>query len=78
MKNALSNRNLTALGVIAAVVLGFNGVAGADAIGDGITAAQTTLTGYVTAGVAMVIAILMLGVGIRTLTKWVKRAASAG
>lgn len=48
---------------------------------DPITAAfgtaTTQLTGYVGAGVALVIAILLVGIGVRVAIKYIRKAASA-
>ena len=51
-------------------------LASADAISSGFTTEQTQLVGYLGDAVTLVIALLGLGVGIRFLVKWVRKAAA--
>lgn len=48
-----------------------------DPISGAFASATTQLSGYVTAGVALVIAILLLGVGVRVAVRYIRKAASA-
>jgi hypothetical protein len=61
----------------AAVVLAAPSLAGADAVTSGFTSTGTTLTGYLGDAVVLVLAVLGLGLGIRMLIKWARRAVAA-
>lgn len=60
----------------AALVVLVPSVSGADVISSAFTTEQTTLLGYLGNAVTLIIALLSLGVGIRFLVKWVRKAAS--
>jgi predicted transporter len=81
MKTIVKYGNAKALGVsavITALFLSVSGVAGATGtpITSGFANAQTSLTTYMGLAIALVIALVLLGAGIRFLAKWVKAAVS--
>jgi predicted transporter len=64
--------------VMCALVMSVAGIAGATGtpITSGFASAQTSLTTYMGLAIALVIALVLLGAGIRFLAKWVKAAVS--
>jgi len=61
----------------AAAVVAIPTLAGADAVSSGFTTIGTSLVGYLGDAVVLVLAVLGLGLGIRMLIKWARRAVSA-
>ena len=65
-------------------VLGLAGVASAttntatDPVTAGFSTVQTSLVNYVGLGVALVIAVFLVGIGVGLLVKWARRAVRAG
>ena len=60
----------------AALIAAAPQMASADVISSAFTTEQTQLVGYLGDAVTLVIALLGLGVGIRFLVKWVRKAAA--
>lgn len=48
-----------------------------DPVDGAFTSAQSSLTGYVTTGIGVIIAVMLLGVGVAVLVKYVRKAARA-
>ena len=78
VKAFMSNRYAQVGAALTTVVMvaSLPSLASADAISSGFTTEQTTLVGYLGDAVTLVIALLGLGVGIRFLVKWVRKAAA--
>lgn len=66
-----------ALATVAAV-LSFGAAAYAtDPVSDAFTSGQSSLTGYITQGVGVIVAVLLLGLGIGLLVKYLRKAVRA-
>lgn len=48
-----------------------------DPVNTAFSDAQSSLTGYVTTGIGVIIAVMLLGVGVAVLVKYVRKAARA-
>jgi len=72
-------KKISAAGALVVFVLGLASTAHAQSnpVTDGFGTASAALLGYVALGVAMVVAMLLAGIGVRVLIKWTRRAASA-
>jgi len=79
MKEFFSTKFGRATAVVSVVVAGlaFAPIAGADAVDTGFTTAQTSILGYLGDAVALVLAVFILGLGIRMLIKWAHRAVAS-
>jgi hypothetical protein len=66
-----------AVSTVAAVLVGAASVSGADVISSSFASETTSLTTDIGLGAALVVALMALGLGIRLLVKWSKRATSA-
>jgi hypothetical protein len=79
MKELLSRRSTQGLAAVAAVaaVLLAPALAGADVISSAFTSEQTSITSYIGEGTAVIVAVMALGIGVRLLVKWVRRAVKA-
>jgi hypothetical protein len=74
--NSAAARIGAALGLVFAV-MAVAQVAHADAISDAFASAQTSLLGYIALGIGVIVALLLAGIGVRLLVKYVRKAASA-
>lgn len=80
MKNFLSSaagRGILAISVVSGVLFGAVTASGADVVSSSFASETTTLTTDIGLGAALVVALMGLGLGIRLLVKWVKRAVSS-
>jgi len=48
-----------------------------DPVNDAFASSQTKMSGYVTTGIGVIITLLLLGVGVAVLVKYVRKAAKA-
>ena len=74
--NTSAARIGAAVGLVFAV-MGFAQVAHADVISDAFASAQTSLLAYIALGIGVIVALLLAGIGVRLLVKYVRKAASA-
>ena len=80
MKNFLGSRAgraLLAVSTVGAVLVGAATASGADVVSSSFTSETTTLTTDIGLGAGLVVALMALGLGIRLLVKWSKRATNA-
>lgn len=72
-----SGQAMIAVSTVAAVLVGAATASGADVISSSFTSETTTLTTDIGLGAALVVALMGLGLGVRLLIKWSKRATGA-
>ena len=80
MRNFLSSRAgqvSVAIATVGALIVGAASASGADVVSSAFTSETTTLTTDIGLGAALVVALMALGLGIRMLVKWSKRAVKA-
>lgn len=65
-----------ALAVCTAFVLTAT-AAGADVVSSAFTSEQTSITTYIGDGAVVLVAVMALGIGLRLLVKWIRRAVHA-
>jgi type IV secretory pathway VirB2 component (pilin) len=68
--------------VLVAVVLGGIALptaafATGDPVGDAFTSGQTSLMGYITTGIGVIVAVLLAGLGVGLLVKYLRKAVRA-
>lgn len=73
----LSNKAIAAVAIVTASILGLTQFAHADAVSDAFTAIGTSATTTIGLGVALLITVMTLGVGVKLLLKFVKRTPAA-
>jgi predicted transporter len=73
MRNKLS----VALTVVAFSILAFAPAAMADPVTDAFASGQTQLTTYVGLGIATIVTLLLLGLGVTVLVKYLRKAGRA-
>ena len=76
LKNASIKLYVTLLGAVA-MVLASAGVASADAVTDAFDDGQTSITGYIASGIGVIVAVLLLGLGVGLLVKYLRKAVRA-
>lgn len=73
----------TSVKVLSAVafVVGFVSMAtpafATDPVDDAFTAGQTSITGYIASGIGVIVAVLLLGLGVGLLVKYLRKAVRA-
>lgn len=75
--SSAAGRGLLAVSTVAAVLVGAASVSGADVVSSAFGSETTSLTTDIGLGAALVVALMAIGLGVRLLVKWAKRATSA-
>ena len=74
--SSAAGRGLLAVSTVAAVLVGAASVSGADVVSSAFASETTSLTTDIGLGAALVVALMAIGLGVRLLVKWAKRATS--
>jgi hypothetical protein len=77
MKKFVGPKAIAVVAIVTGVVGMAFSAASADAVDTGFSSASTAIVGYLGDAIALILAVFILGLGIRMLIKWAHRAVAA-